>query len=293
MRNLILIILLYSSFLKAQTTAIPDPNFEQALINLGHDTGSVNGFIINSNVSSVIGLDIDSMNITDLTGIEAFSSLILLDCSYNKINNLNLGLNYNLEVLLCHDNSISTINVIPNYKLRVIKCYNNFIAELDLSQNYLIDFIDCSSNLLTCLNIKNGNNVNTYLKAINNPNLLCIDVDNISWSSSNWVSGLHYDGSASFSINCGNTCSTVGIEETSNLATSFYPNPTTGIVNIDLRETKSNLKATLLNSLGQVVYSKNYPSVNYINLNIDSPKGVYFLQLESEREIQTLKILKE
>jgi hypothetical protein len=74
---------------------------------------------------------------------------------------------------------------------------------------------------------------------------------------------------------------------------SIYPNPTNGVISIDLGETKSNLNLKLTNALGQVVLTKNYTSTNYIHFNIEVPKGVYFLLLESYGEVITKKIIKK
>ncbi|MDN6280424.1 MAG: hypothetical protein L0J45_05415 [Psychroflexus sp.] len=68
---LIIYFLLLSFVAKAQYTEIPDPNFEQALIDLGLDN-SLNGLVITANIEDVTSLDVNSMNITDLTGIEDF-----------------------------------------------------------------------------------------------------------------------------------------------------------------------------------------------------------------------------
>jgi len=74
---------------------------------------------------------------------------------------------------------------------------------------------------------------------------------------------------------------------------SIYPNPTTGDIFINLTEVKAQLKATLTNSLGQVVFSEKFESKNTIKLNIKTPKGIYFLQLETENgDIITKKIIK-
>ncbi|HEX9600729.1 MAG TPA: hypothetical protein VF985_04515, partial [Mariniflexile sp.] len=64
----------------SQNTAIPDPYFEQALIDLGLDSAPLNGFVPTANISSVTSLGIPVKSISDLTGIEAFTSLMFLDC---------------------------------------------------------------------------------------------------------------------------------------------------------------------------------------------------------------------
>jgi hypothetical protein len=72
-----------------------------------------------------------------------------------------------------------------------------------------------------------------------------------------------------------------------------YPNPTKGIVTIDLGEVKQNIKATLTNGLGQIILTEKYSSTNFINMDIDTHKGMYFLQLEVDGEVITKKISKE
>jgi len=92
----------------AQTVAIPDENFEKALIEMGIDTdGEINGLIFKSDVLTVESLDISNKNINDLTGIEEFSSLIYLNCTDNKLSNLDLSQNISLLIVF---SSIDDIN---------------------------------------------------------------------------------------------------------------------------------------------------------------------------------------
>jgi len=100
------------------------------------------------------------------------------------------------------------------------------------------------------------------------------------------------DPQTSFSTNCSNPC-TVGVNENSLSSLSLYPNPTTGNVFIDLGELKQDVKATLTNSIGQVVLTQNYVSTKSINFDIDLPKGLYFLTLETDGEVFSKKIIKQ
>lgn len=90
------------------------------------------------------------------------------------------------------------------------------------------------------------------------------------------------------------SCSGVGIEESNqginNL--SIYPNPSKGVVTISLSEA-ANASITLRNSLGQILLSDKYKSTSHIDLNLNVPIGIYFLQIEANGEIITRKIVKE
>ncbi len=85
----------------------------------------------------------------------------------------------------------------------------------------------------------------------------------------------------------------VGIDEQFFSGISIKPNPTTGNITIDFGEVQPAIKATLTNSLGQVVLTQNYVSTNYFNLDLAYPKGLYFLTLEMQRELITKKVIIE
>ena len=92
------------------------------------------------------------------------------------------------------------IDVSNNTSLNEIRCYENQLTSLDLSTNTNLTKIDLSYNPLTCLNLKNGFNTNIVVfNSKKNPNLNCIEVDNPSWSTSNW---LDVDANLNFSTNC-------------------------------------------------------------------------------------------
>ncbi len=66
-------------------TYVPDDNFEQALIDLGYDD-VLNDYVLTANISGVTSLNVSQKAISDLTGIEAFTALTVLDCNNNNIN---------------------------------------------------------------------------------------------------------------------------------------------------------------------------------------------------------------
>src|SRR5690348_14990124 len=94
-------IVLISTTVHAQVTLIPDPKFEQALIDLGLDTGPVNGSVPRVNIKDVTSIDVANRNITDLTGIQDFVSLTRLLCNTNNLTKLDISKNVLLTGLLC------------------------------------------------------------------------------------------------------------------------------------------------------------------------------------------------
>jgi hypothetical protein len=218
----------------SQITLIPDPNFEQALINLGHDTGSPDGSVPTANINSITTLYVNSANISDLTGIQDFTALTelfcfenhltsldlthnialwWLDCSNNVLTNIDITHNTALSYLFCEVNQLTNLDVTHNSSLIFLLCPFNQITSLDLTQNTELTSFTCYYNQLNCLNIKNSNNTNMSISTRFNPNLFCIEVDNVTWSTVNWTSSnLSIDIQTSFSANCGNPC-TLGITE--------------------------------------------------------------------------------
>jgi hypothetical protein len=74
----------------------------------------------------------------------------------------------------------------------------------------------------------------------------------------------------------------------------YYPNPTTGEVNIDLGVNYTDVQVTLVDVLGQKLQVKKYSSTQYLGLMINGEPGLYFIELnKSGRKIATLKIIKE
>ena len=196
--------LLYFVFLcgvaSAQTTLIPNPNFEQCLIDLGYDD-ILDGFIVTDSVNTIQSLDVSSKYIGDLTGIEDFILLSDLDCSDNLLTTLNLSNNSYLSVLNCRVNYLSGfLNLSSNLVLARLECDSNLLDSINLSNNTVLTYINCSDNNLEALSVKNSNNHNfTHFDARNNSNLYCIDVDDPIYSDSNWP---NIDVQTNFNLDC-------------------------------------------------------------------------------------------
>jgi hypothetical protein len=168
------LIILSSSLTNAQTTAIPDTTFEQTLIYLGYDTGTPDGIIPTANIDTIEQLYLSTHNIYDLTGIEAFSALTLLNCNNNHLNYINLSQNIALEYLDCGINPLDSLDLTNNSSLLSLTCYANQLTELDVSQNTALSTIRCSNNNLTQLDLIQ--NISLFELKCNDNQLTSLDV---------------------------------------------------------------------------------------------------------------------
>lgn len=135
-----------------------------------------------------------SLDVTANTFLQTFY------CGQNSIGILDLSQNINLVSISCPLNQLSQLDVSNNPLLEAISCVTNNITSLNLTENPALLYVRCQDNDLHCLNVKNGTNPNIIaFDAYNNPNLLCIDVDNPQYSSTNWTS---VDPQSSFSYFC-------------------------------------------------------------------------------------------
>lgn len=299
--------------LNAQNVNIPDANFKSYLV------GDPN---INTNMDSEIQLSeaqtysgailCSSLNITDLTGIEEFTSLTVLACNNNLITNLNLSSNTALIELYCGQNLftsldvsnhtaltklycgtggsgvITSVNTTNCTSLTDFRCMFNQITSLDVSTNTSLTYLDFSGNLMASANLANGNNTAfNKIYAYSNPNLTCIQVDNVSYSNANWTGGnFQIQAGANFSLDCNSPTGINELNEENNTIV-VYPNPTKNQINFSLL---TNVQLT--NVTGQIIADKK--NVNTLDLS-NQLSGIYFLTLTDKngQVIQRSKIVKE
>ena len=207
----------------AQNVNIPDANFKAYLVGNSAINTNADTEIQLSEASAYTGeIYSSSKNITDLTGIEAFTSLTILRCNGNSLTSIDISKNTNLTHLFCQQNSITSLDLSKNTSLTTLLCHSNPITHLDLSKNISLTRIDCSSTNLTSLdlskntaltsftsrsteqmtrlNVANGNNSNVSVFISEyNYKLECIQVDDTTYSKTNWS---NVESWSKFSTDC-------------------------------------------------------------------------------------------
>ena len=182
------LILFFINISVAQTTAIPDQNFEQALIDMNIDSdGTVNGQVLTADISNVVELDFTGLypsTITDFTGIEDFTALEILnlksvDVSLSEDQADVFNSNLNLKEFRADDLSSDTfpfielprLNFTNLVNLEVISLYNNSgDTVLNLSnpnanfENLTIDlshdYYEIGKNRVVCIEVSDPQSAN-------------------------------------------------------------------------------------------------------------------------------------
>lgn len=143
------------------------------------------------------------LNLTDnnLTTID-MSYNVLLEEVYldgNSLNTIDISQLELLTAIGASNTGINTIDIANNPVLRVLNINDNQFTSLDISQNPSIVQLRIQNNTLTSLDVANGNNTNfTWFEATGNPELSCIQVDDINLDFSLWIK----DHTANYSENC-------------------------------------------------------------------------------------------
>jgi len=206
---LICLLFIISNSLLAQNdipkglTEIPDPNFEQALIDFGYDEAPINGSVPTENISGLTELFIGDLGISDLTGIQDFANLRKLICYYNYLTELDVSNNLLLTTLRCYNNQLSNLNVSTNSHLEILSCDFNNLEELDLNGLINLDDLWCSDNELTQLDFTNNSKLrklvcdNNYLTELDITNLLTLQFLN---THNNFITSLDISNNSHIQI---------------------------------------------------------------------------------------------
>jgi hypothetical protein len=177
MKNVcILFFLILFNVASAQIINFPDPNFKNALLltkcvdsnsdNFADADADLNndGEIDQSEALKVKNLDVSYKGVTNLEGINYFDSLINLNCSNNKLTNLDIQNFIFLKSLNCsfnYDLVNLKLDSLPN--LNSLNCTKSNLKVLTLNNFPELKSITCSDNaFLETINLKNLPKLNSF-----------------------------------------------------------------------------------------------------------------------------------
>jgi hypothetical protein len=148
--------LFYSCSKDIEVINIPDINFEKALIKLELDKEQDGKLKVTDDVKNTVNLNLEGSNISNLTGIEVFTSLRNLNCGVNNLQSLNLSNNINLEELLCKSNKLKILDLSKNTKIIKLDFRLNKLDSINLLSNTSLKELYGDLNNLTSLNLTNN-----------------------------------------------------------------------------------------------------------------------------------------
>jgi len=112
MKTLLLLLLLVPMMSFGQNVNIPDTNFKNYLVNNPSINTNSDGEIQVSEASAFTGwINVHNKDISDLTGIEEFTSLIYLYCYDNQLTSLDVSSCSALTYLYCNDNQLTRLDI--------------------------------------------------------------------------------------------------------------------------------------------------------------------------------------
>ncbi|HEX8014995.1 MAG TPA: T9SS type A sorting domain-containing protein [Flavobacterium sp.] len=277
-------VLKYLSFSHSNLTSL-DISKNIALESLTCISNQLTSLDVSKNIA-LESLTCTSNQLTSLN-VSKNTALGYLSCWSNQLTSLDVSKNTALKHLACSINQLTSLDVSKNTALEFLSCSVNQLTTLDLSMNINIKEIQCEQNQLISLNLKNGNNtILNSMDCTSNPNLSCIQVDDVSYSNTSW--SVNKNSTTTYSL----SCPSLGIAETVFDKITVYPNPAKGELHID----NSTLeKATVYDTLGKLITTTKFTNGsnnNTINL-AGFRSGLYYLYLENEGATIVKKIIIE
>ncbi len=190
MKKIILASILFLLYTKGynQVTNIPDSNFEAYLethtasgtsVSVGDPNSMGNGIandnlVTTANIENVTHLDVHSLNIANLSGIEDFTALTNLNVNRNQLTGIDLSANLALTRLDIDFNQLTSLDLSNNTLLYILNAGNNQLSNIDLSHNTNLVHVALTYNMLSSIDLSQNTQLN-YILLYNNQ-LTSLDV---------------------------------------------------------------------------------------------------------------------
>lgn len=162
-RPFVVICLLLTANIFAQQVSIPDPAWEQQLIDQFIDTdGIVNGSVAQSDVASLTLLNITGAAITDVTGINAFASVDQINIIGTSVTSVDIDGLSQLGTLLIFDTPLSQLQI-TNTPVFQLGLGNTSMTNLNFADYPTVHWINLGDNpLLQSVDISSTSFLTTF-----------------------------------------------------------------------------------------------------------------------------------
>ncbi|MBR2540198.1 MAG: hypothetical protein IKE85_05140 [Mogibacterium sp.] len=117
----------------------PDAGFRESLI-------STYGSPVDPTTVTCLSINEYYYSVENLDGIQYFTNLEELYCTYNKLSSLDVSHNPTLEIINVCGNKLSYLDVSHNPALKSLGCEYNNLSSLDVSHNPALEALTCFGN---------------------------------------------------------------------------------------------------------------------------------------------------
>ncbi|MBK8600745.1 MAG: T9SS type A sorting domain-containing protein [Flavobacterium sp.] len=313
MKKIVLLLLLCTGITKAQNVNIPDTNFKNALLSaditneIAYSNGvavkidtNEDGEIQEQEAQAIDSLDVSPdiffvpFDIADLTGIQSFTNLKVLNCGGNLLTSLDVSSLTLLEKLLASQNQINSLNISGLTALTEIDLFNNEVSSINLTGFVNLINLNFGGNNLTAIdltglvNLKKVNLEGNQLSAINVTNATSLEELRVN---SNILTSLDLSSSNNLKyLDCGqNSIPSIDFSNLSGLEYLYYGGNgltslnVSNLVNLQSLICESNnltsLDISALTNLSVLNCSFN----NISNLDLSATSSLYTLECRSNQ----------
>ncbi|THF51728.1 hypothetical protein E6C50_08180 [Flavobacterium supellecticarium] len=175
---ILLVNLLFSSFINAQKIKFKDENFKSALLELGYDFNKDNEIQI-SEIDTVVKLKVSKKKIKVLDDLVHFKKLKMINAMTNQITSLDVfNDNSTIEEIYIGENQLGKKMILKNIKnLKGLYAFRNGIEEINFIGTDNIESLYLQGNLFERIEFKNLTKLST-LQLSENEKLKEINVSN-------------------------------------------------------------------------------------------------------------------
>lgn len=132
----------------------PDRTFRAWLLDRTNLGGvGADGILTQQEIEGIVALNLSGMGLTDLRGLEVFFNLQTLDCSSNRLTELDVSGNPKLVRLYCGNNLLKELDLSNNPDLAYLTCSFNQLSELNLAGHEKLIALNCEMNQMEKLDL--------------------------------------------------------------------------------------------------------------------------------------------
>ncbi len=158
--------------IKIGSNTFPDEKFRAYILkNIDKDG---DGYLSETEIAETTSITCRARSISSLKGIECFVNVQSIDCSVNKLTELDVSKNTALMEFDCSSNNLTQLDVSKNTALSTLYCSINNLTHLDISKNTALYAFGCAYNRLIQLDV--SKNTALYWFDCSRNNLTQLDV---------------------------------------------------------------------------------------------------------------------